>query len=638
MTAEATVNDIISDARSFASESFNSATNLINSAQNAASGFVLLDPRELRFNTGAVPELDETADPGTFDDAYVPPATRPDSPTLLDPHIPVLPNFPDAPDALDTSDLFQFDRPTFDLGEFDKSSPILDLDIPIPDAPTIVEYDAPEVNPLDIRETPSVTVPRFDEDTTLNLPGDVDDLADRYETELQNAIPEFRNWVETYADSWIDRYAPEYQAAMAQLEAKLSDGYGGETALPDTVEQRIFDRGVRRVRDERTRADEEAAEAFAKRGHDLAPGVLFGALHRNSQAVTRESAGVARDTAIERARLETQHIQFVMQLSGSIRDGLRGQVIAYSNLLLNVNGQAIQHAQTIGNFVAQAYQLTLQRAQLEQSRLQTLAQIFETELKSAIADLEVFRIELEAAKTKKDAELADFAVWEKRIDAQQTKINLYLAQLRGVAEAASIQRLKIDIFGEEVRAYLGLVSAKESEFNAYKAAIDGDTARVNAHAQVVRTYSAEVDAAGTKIDAESKHTDAIVQYNRNLTDIFRSELQAYGADVDAESRRFTSGVDAYRAQLARYREVLSAQISELRIQYEKETLDLRAATAELDADVKTLLTQGQLFQSQLKLRADTAMSGASAFGSMASSAVSAQNTMVSLVNETLQGS
>ena len=47
-------------------------------------------------------------------------------------YIPELPEFPEAPDSLDTSDLFQFDRPAFDIGGFTKTSPEVDTDIEFP--------------------------------------------------------------------------------------------------------------------------------------------------------------------------------------------------------------------------------------------------------------------------------------------------------------------------------------------------------------------------------------------------------------------------------------------------------------------------------------------------------------------------
>ena len=635
MSAEATLEDIITDARGYATTSLDAATDLVQQAQTAAQGMVLLDPRPLNFSATPVDAVDEASDPGAFEDGFTPPGGKPEPGELVALHIPEVPDFPIAPEALDTSGLFQFDRPVFDIGAFDDQPPAVDTDVVFPDAPTLVDYEAPETSELKLRDTPEVSAPTFEPNVQIREVGDPDDIVGAYKARLEESVPQFRDWVETSADAWLTQYAPEYHTAMAQLEAKLAAGYAGNTALPDAVEAQIFDRGVSRAEDERVGMDAEASERFSRRGYNLPPIALSTALARNREVVARNVAGVARDTAIKRAELEHQHVQFVMQLSSSIRDALRGQVVSYANLLLNINAQALQDAQQIASIMTEVYRLLVERTRLDLDHLRILTVVYETQMKSALADLEIFKVEMDAAKTRKDAELADVDVWAKKIGAQNTRVNLYLAELRGIAEQVGIEKLRVDIFGEQVRAYTAQVGAKEAEFGAYRSAIAGDAARVKAYAEQVSAYGAGVSAARTKVEAESALTDVGVQYNKNLIDIFQAELRSWESELDAEGKRFGASSDAYRTRLERYKTDLDIQLNVLRTQYDADRLDLEAKTRKLDADVGTLLAQGQLFQERTRLVAHTAMSGAEAHASMASSAVSAQNTMVNLVNETL---
>lgn len=635
MAAEATLEEIINDARDFASTSYDEATDLISRAQSAANTSISLTPRSLNFSAPDAEDFDLTDDPGEFADGYTPPITRPDSPGLLALHIPELPEFPEAPGALDTSGLFQFDRPVFDLAGFTKTAPEVNTDIDFPEAPDIQEYAAPDTTPLSLRDTPSITVPTFNPDVVVNDPGAVPDIAEAYKQRLAEVVPALRDWVETYADAWIDRYAPQYHTALATLEAKIAEGYEGNTALPDSVEQQIFDRGVSRAEAERANLDAEAADRFARRGYRLPPVALAAQLGRNQEAVARNAADVAREVAIRRAEIEHQHVQFVMQLSTGIRDAMRSQVLQYAGLLVSINGQALQDSQQLASIMATVYQLLTDRARLDMDHLRTLAQIFETQMKAALADIEIFKVEMEAAKLRKDAELSDVEVWSKKIDAQNTRINLYLAQLRAITEQVGIERLRVDIFGSEVSAYTALTNAKEAEFGAYRSAIAGDEAIVQAQTEKVRAYSAEVDAARTKVQAEAALTDVGVQYNRNLIDVFRAELEAFGRDLDAEGRRFDSSADTYKYRLERFRQLLDAQLNEQRNRYDSSRLDLDARRAQTEADVRTLLSQAELLAERVRLIANTASSGAEAHAAMASSAVSAQNTMVNLVNETV---
>lgn len=636
MSDKTTVEGIITDARTFASDSYSQADALISNAQSYAQGFTVFSPRTLYFSpTPSNPVDIDADDPGVFNDGFQPPTSRPSKPSYSTFYKPSLPQFDQAPEALDTSELFQFDRPVYDIAAFDKSAPDLDTDFEVPDMPELVEYDDPQTSDLSLRETPQVEAPRFDHSVQIVDPGDAPEMVAQYQAELTSSLPVFRDWVETHTDAWLTKMAPEYYTAMAQLESKIAEGYQGNTAMPDSVEQQLFDRAVSRSEDEKSRLNREAADAFGKRGYRVPPVTLFNVMAANNQVVAKNASDAAREVAIERARLEHQHVQFVMQISTTIRDGLRNQVVQYAQMLLSLNGQAIGHAKQIADLMAGAYRMKLDHANFALDHLRTLATIFETEMKSAMADIEIFRLEMEAAKTRKDAELVDVSVWEKKIDAQNTRINRYLARLKAVAEKANIEKLKILQFGEEVKAYAAHVNAKEAEYGVYRAAIDGDQNLVAAHAATVSAYAAKVQATRTAQDGEIAHSNAVSNYNKNLTEVYRAELGAYETDVRAEGTRVGTNAEVHKVALTRYRERLDAQLAALRLQYEEDRLILAAEKAKVDADVKTAVAQSELHNERIKLRANTAMAGAESFGVMASSAVSAQNTMVNLVNETI---
>jgi len=638
MSSEETVTEIINSAREFANASYENAADLINSAQTAAMGFSYVNPRPLRLNTDAVGSLDETLRPGRFGDSFKKPWGRPEfNDDLQTIPIPTLPDFPDPPPELNTEGLFDIDRPALDFGGFEGTNPDINLDVQFPAKVEVREYDAPETTELQLRDTPEVTVPTFDPDLDYQMPGEAPDVTPQYRIDVENSVAQFRDWVETHTDAWVLKHNPKYYEAMDQLEAALQRGYEGNTAMPDSVERQLFDRGVERAEAQRVQMDDEASERYARRGYKIMPVALGGQLARNQEVVARATADVAREVAIERAKLEHQHVQFVMQLSSAIREGIRGNVIQYAGVLLQTNQQAMEFAKHVGDYILETYRLTLDRARLQFDHMRTIAAIYETQMKAALADIEVFKIEMEAAKARKDAELADVDVWTKKIDAENTKINLYLAELRGVSEQLNAEKLKIDVFGEEVSAYTALVQAKSAEFSAYKAAIDGDAALVDAYSQQVRTYSAQVDAARTKVQAESAASSAVVEYNKGLIDIFRAELSGYTADIDAEAKRFDASSDAYRSSLDAYKTHLTSKIEELKLEYDRSRLELQAAIAQNESDVKIAMNNAQLFTERMKLRANTTMAGATAFGDMGAAGVAAQNTMVQLVNETLNG-
>lgn len=637
MSSEATLQQIIDEARAFADSSYNAAAALVSNAQASAQGFSLLTPRILNFSTDALADLDPRLAPEAFTDVYLRPGEFPEVAALETVPVPDLPTFPDPPPEFDASGLFDFPRPVFDFGDFDAQRPDVDLDVTFPTLPPIQEHEAPDTVAVELRDRPAITVPTFEADTHVDMPDLPADFAANFRIDVASSIPEFRDWVETYTQAWLDRHAPNYTSAMEALQAAIARGLEGNTAMPDSVEDQLFQRGVDRAEAERARLDAEAEQRYAKRGYKIMPLALAGQLARNQEAVARAAADVAREVAIERARLEHQHVQFVMQLSDGLLNAVRGQAIQYSGILLQVNGQAVDYAARLGQLSVETYNKLLERARLAFDHVKTLALIYETELKSAMADIELYRLELDAAKLRKDIEAIDVDIWKSKIDAANLRINLYLAELKGISEQLNVEQMRIDVYGKDIAAFSALVQAKAAEFQAYRAAIDGDKALVEAYASQVDVYRAQVEASGVRVRAQATATEAVASYNRNIVDTFRAEVQAYGTEVDAESKRFSSSVERHRAQLEAYKTDIEAQISELRIGYDKERLDLEARRAQLDADVRTMIAQGELFSEQIKLRATTAMAGATAMSNMGEAAIGAQNTMIELVNQTLNG-
>ena len=80
MSAESTIEDIITEARDFATSSYEQASDLIDSAQSAAGTSISLTPRTLEFLGPDPEDLDHGADPGYFEDGFTLPVGRPDSP------------------------------------------------------------------------------------------------------------------------------------------------------------------------------------------------------------------------------------------------------------------------------------------------------------------------------------------------------------------------------------------------------------------------------------------------------------------------------------------------------------------------------------------------------------------------------
>ena len=638
MTTEATLNDLISEARDCANDSYNAAESLVNRARNVANSAALLSVGTLTFSMDSILDsLNHDKDPGVFTDQYVKPTTRPDAPSLATTYLPSIPTFPAAPDAVDTSGLFEHQLPVYDVGTFDDPAPDVDTDIDIPTAPVLTEEEAPDVDRgIDVRDAPVLSTPSFDKDgSDIALPDQAGDLSTQYQADVTNARPEIFDWADSQVDAWVSKFSPEYHTALARLETKINAGIDGGTALSDTIEQQIYDRARNRIDSERQRLESEATSGMGKRGFDMPQGAVSAMLFNSDIEAFKAIAGEARDVAIRRAEIEIDHAKFIMQLSAGMRESLRSAALGFAQVLLQINGQSMEYSRDIASIAMQVYQLLHDRSRLEISLLQIQFQAYETRLKSSMADMELYKMELDAALAVKDADLKDVQIWREKIAADDNKIQLYLGKLRGISEEAGLRKLSVDLYGEKVKAFLGQVSAKESEFRAFEAAMRGDESIVNAQVQKVSAYRTEVEAVGTKSQVESQHAQAVTAHNQALNDIFNTEMRGYLGDSDVEKARHGAAVESYKAGLIRYQADLESQLKHLDTKYNRARLELQAASESIGVRLREQVAQGELFQSRIQLQARTAMSGAETMSNIAANAVGAQNTWIGLANQTI---
>lgn len=631
MTLLTDAQTLINDARTFANDSFEDASELVKDAQTAAQSFINLSVPELIFDISDIDtDVVDTDKPGIFEDSFVAPsASDIAAPTFESHYIPVIPEFPTAPSALDTSELFQQATPTFDISGFDEEVPNIDATVNLPTVPEITFPDAPESD-AEALTAPSIATPTFDKEFTGIHPGQLGDLEGKFEARYDTLSPQMREAVDAFAESYLTRINPQYYTQLEALESKLTSAISEGNALSDEYESRVFDRARARVEAQQAGATKAISESLAKRGFEIPGGALVSGTAYAAGQVTRGVSEAASSTAIDRATRELQHVQFAMQLSSSMRQAMIGSALQYMSNLTQLNGQAIEYAKQVADYMVQAYNTAIAMYEQDRQVYEAEARVFEVRLESAFAELRSFTAQLEAIRSQTEVEQLEVRKYESLIAAEKTRIDLYLGQLEGVSKQNELKRLSLEIFAEKVKAYSARVAGKEAEYNAYRAALGGDEARVRAYSEEVRSYSASVDAARAKVAAEAEHSRSINDYNRALVSQFEAKIAKYRAELEAEGKRFDSSTDAYKASLDRYRTVLDAELKLVDTEFNRDRLLLDAERARHRGKVDVLLAQGNITSDRIQLIASTATNGATVLGNLASAALSAQNTMVTL--------
>jgi len=625
------ITEIIAAQRSYADD----ATRAAISAAKSASG-KYYPPQiytNLSFrNTAPVPG--NIGAPPVFSAVYTAPTSDASLADLKSLYVPTIPEFGDAPSALDTSDLFKQVAPVYDVAAFDETSPTVDTDLDIPDAPTIVMPDTPTITDITLPDAPDITIPDFTAiDTDATDPGVVGDIVAFSKATYENSLPVMRGFLDDVVSGWMQTYAPGYADAMAKLEAKISSGIDGGTAMSDVIEQQIFDRAKDRAEIEANRASEDLLEGMSKRGYSIPPAAVSAGLNQIQQATAKSLAATAAETAIARAKLEQEHTQFIMNLSSTLNLGLIGTAVQYAQQLVIINGQSLEYSKQLAASMVSEYNLKLERYKAELQLAGIATQVYEAQLKAALADITIFESEIRAAELSKNIEKIDVDLYATLIKSESLKIDTYVAELQGVSTAASLEKLKVEIYGEQVRAYVSQVGAKKAEFDVYTAAIGGDEAKVRAYATQVQAYGQEVNASKAIADVEIAHSRAVADYNKNIIDEFRAELAAYGAELDVAKTTFGAESEAYRAKIDAYKAFNALQLESYNANYKHAALELDAAKAALSGDLQKEVAEREIAQRGIAAGGSTAVGVANAMASLAGSAASATNTITTVALE-----
>jgi len=631
----ADVDSIISNAGSNARDILGEAKSALLRGVTAASTTTTVNSVETReftsIGTGNTIEFDIP----DFDGQYEAPKNNTSEPEYETAEISQPAQFPN-PEPINTSGLFSHTAPSNSSGSFRGVAPDLNI-AEIADAidavpvPTLKEHEAPTLTPIEIGVAPEVTLPEFNPSVALTPIEDAPDLCDKFQRQYDAALPAMRGFVDDVVSGWVAEYAPDLRHNMLLLRDKLEQGMQSGHALSEEFETALYNRARTRADDERTRVQTEIESGVAKRGFSLPPSVVTAGRVSAHQQAADNIAAQSLELAIERAKMEVQHVQFSMQLSNGVDQMLLGSALQYSQTMASVNAQAVDFARQAATFLATTHELILNKAEIEIAILSAEARVYETELKAALAVYEHFRLELETAKMQVDVDRAQVELYSKSMDAETVKVQQYVAILDGIGKRAALEKLKVDIYGEQVKAYVAKLSVVQAETDIYVATLRGDESKLQAELAKVDVYTKEVDAAATKERTNIERMRAITASNQNKAEQYRAQLGAYQSEIAAQAQSFRAETDSHKAQMATVAAQIGAQRDVYKSEYDAVVTRLQGEKLNLEAEIFNKKKQLEIYLSKTKLNTDTNVAVGQIYAGMASSALSSQNTMVSKI-------
>jgi len=344
-----------------------------------------------------------------------------------------------------------------------------------------------------------------------------------------------------FDESWNFTPTAYEQVLLDDLTAKLRPMIQGVAALPEAIEQAIFEKMRSRIEIEVNRDVDQAMTEFSARGFAEPPGQLAGRVNEIRQGGANRIADASRDAALKQYEESNANLRFAIT-QGAALEGV------FIQLHIEEQRFALQAAIEQRNSAVAILNARISIINARQAAYESEARVFESKLRASLATIEVYRAELEG-------ELA-------RGQINDQRIRLYEGLLRGVNVQADFYRNRIEAV--KVRS-----DADRNVVERYKAEVDAYDSRIRAYSEEWRGYAAAADAEGKKadifksiVDANAKRVDAWATTNNLEVEKSKLHIAEHGQKLQAWEgtvRKFTASLEAEKQRLDAVAQLASSQ-------------------------------------------------------------------------------
>jgi hypothetical protein len=535
---------------------------------------------------------------------------------------------------INTTDLFKAPKPISTTNGFSTAAPSVNFDLIESQlraiaAPNLASVIAPTLTIPTIGAMPGVTLPTFDVSVQADDPGVLSGVPEAFNAEFNAMAPVMREFIQSGVNAWYQSYAPDYKSALSALEAKLQDGLNNGTAMTLAYESALYARARSKTEADFNRGVNSIDNDTKRSGFFLPPSVINAGKSNLNIAAANANAVQSTEVAIKRAEQEIQYIQFVLTQTIAFRSTIMQTAAQYAATLAKTNDTILEAAKSVAGMIIDSYKANVAHYSAQFDLFTTMTNIYATQLKASMASLDVYRLQIEAAKLVVDVDQAQIQIYSEQVKAELTQVEIYTNLLRGIELQANIEKDKIEIYSEQVKAYLAQLSGDETRSKIYLAALQGDEA-------LLKSEMAKLDASVKVIDANVSVNKSQIEVqkltlesNQTMVDIYRAELGAYKTNADVSSTIFDGTLRGQIALIDAYKtnKQIELEVFKQNLDGQKLTLDKAEKQAELNAHLT--MKGADLAIAQWSLAANISKDVGSIYGNMAGSAIAGMNTMVS---------
>jgi len=476
--------------------------------------------------------------------------------------------------------------------------------VTIPDAPIITLPTEPTLQSLTLPTVPTVSLPTF----TGTLP-------------VNEAVTPGNTFSFEYED---------YSTQMPTLVSRIQEMPAGGTCLPAAIWNALWEKARGREDQTAAKAVAEVTDEWASRGFSLPSGVLDKNIQGVRQGNQDASNQLSRDIATEQAKMEVENMRFAVS-----------QGIAFEGMYINLHTQQMQLAYETAKYTVEAA-ISIYNAQISAYNVELQTYIAETQvhrtlIEAEMANVELYKAQLEGQKLIGDINQQDIDLYTARIGALLSEIEIYKGELDGVRTLVEVDKVQVDAFTSRVGAFEAQVRANESEVKAYSERVGAELVKSQIYASEIDAFSELVTAYKTGNEAQIASKRIELENNGFKLERFKTKVTKYAAEVDAEAKRVASGVGIYDGKTRMYAAELSAEQSrviadgrqyDLALETAKSQTQIELAEAQLNIEqvLRTLNLELDKNKTILTVQAQLAAAAMSAVNLSASVSESAANS------------
>jgi hypothetical protein len=581
------------------------ATATANALQNTALSTIgALSSTRITFGAANSPKIPDV-DPNISVELTLP-AITPTSFGAITSQIPEAPALYDAPDITD------LDIPDFNphISSFN-----------IPQAPAWVEPgDAPArpvIGTVTLPTAPTVALPSLPILLDINVP-----TFDGVGLPVFNAqAPEFEGTALPGILQWTE---PSYRTTiLEEMMAKVRTLWSGGSGIPPAVERAMVERALSREDMIANRAIDEVAGEFSQRGFTMPTGMQAARVDQMQQELALKKLGMNRELAIEFAKFQIENIRFGV-----------GQAIAAENVLVNLFTNMADRMFQAAKYQVESqiniYNMQVTLFNARTTAYQTAAQVFDIRVKAALADIEVFRAEIEAEVARGQLNEQKVRTYTAQVQAVLTGVEVFKSQMQGAQVESDVIRNRIEAYKADVQAYAERIGAEKIRFEAYESQVRGEVAKAGIIDSEARAYAALVQGKAAAADVDIKHAELVIQKNRVLIEAFAASLEAERTRMQSQTAVVQAGAQAYIADTQRYAAQAGAETAKAQTIVSAKEASQRTAIAFYTAQVQSYLGNMAQMTAQAGLVVESLKSAGQIASTLAAGAMAGVNVGANL--------